>query len=310
VTVKYMRIFVLIAALSAWIIPATQANAAFPGANGRIAFSTDFSQPSQIYTSRPNGTDVRQLTHYVRGHGASNPDISPDGEQIVFTHHNQIWVMDADGSNPLQLTLDPDRVSQTPSWSPDGTSIVFSRCSFPFGAQRCSIDVMNADGSGVTKLIGGDWRSQSPEYSPDGQTIAFASNRGGYVSNIWVIGSDGSDLDRLTEPKLQAWAPDWSPDGSRILFTSDSDLPFPSVFVMSSGGTDLHELTHFTDDYSGGFARYSPDGRKIVLVSDLAHSDHCCTDLYVMNANGSNLHAILTSQPAVFATDWGPAVTP
>jgi TolB protein len=169
---------------------------------------------------------------------------------------------------------------------------------------------MNADGTGSTKLLGGDWVSLSPEFSPDGGTIAFASNRGGYVSNVWVMNSDGTGLKRLTEPKLQAWAPDWSPDGSHILFSSDSDLPFPSVWVIRSDGTDLLELTHFTDDHVGAFARYSPDGTMITLVSDLAHPDHCCLDLYVMHADGSHLHSIVTDQPAMFSTDWGPAVTP
>jgi Tol biopolymer transport system component len=293
-----------------WLGPSTQANAAFPGANGRIAFSTNFVRPSQIYTALPNGADIRQLTHFVQGHGASDPDTSPDGSRIVFTQHHQIWVMNADGSDQTQLTDDADRVSQTPSWSPGGTRIVFSRCSFPFDAQRCSIDVMNADGTGLTKLLGGDWVSLSPEFSPDGGTIAFSSNRGGYVSNVWVMNSDGTGLKRLTEPKLQAWAPDWSPDGSHILFTSDWELPFSSVFVMRADGTDVQELTHLTDGRQAAFARFSPDGKKIVLVSNLAHPDDCCNDLYVMKANGSNLHAIVTDHPTMFATDWGPAVTP
>jgi Tol biopolymer transport system component len=308
--VKLTRTLVLVGALTAWVLPIAQANAAFPGANGRIVFSTDFTRNSQIYSTRPNGSGLRQLTHFAGGQGATGPSVSPDGRLILFNHRDQIWVMDVHGTDQHALTRDARALDLQPSWSPDGARIVFVRCTSPFGFQRCSINVMNADGTGVTKLLGGDSVNQSPEYSPDGSMIAFASNRGGYVSNIWVMGSDGSGLNRLTEPKLQAWAPDWSPDGTHILFTSDSDLPFPSVFVMSSAGTDVQELTHFTDDYSGGFARYSPDGRKIVLVSDLAHSDHCCTDLYVMNANGSNLHPIITSQPAVFASDWGPSVSP
>ena len=286
------------------------ATAAFPGTNGRIAFSTDFSRRPQIYTARPDGTGIRQLTHVSKGHAASSPEWSPDGTKIVFTIDNQIWVMDADGSNQRQLTHGASIQSQEPSWSVDGTRIVFSRCSFPFGEERCAIDVMNADGTGVTKLLGGNWINQNPEYSPDGHTIAFASNRGGYVSNVWVMATNGTGLKRLTKPRLQAWAPDWAPDGSHIVFSSDAELPFPNVWVMRPDGSGLKEITHFPGGHAGGFASYSPDGKQIVLISDLAHPDLCCTDLYVMHADGSNLHAIVTSVPGIFASDWGPAVTP
>jgi Tol biopolymer transport system component len=286
---------------------APEAHAAFPGKNGRIAFSTDFSRRPQIFTVLPDGTGLRQLTHVPKGHVAGAADWSPDGTQLLFMIDNNIWVMDADGSEQRQLTHDPQRMNQAPSWSPDGRTIVFSRCISPFGEQRCSIDVMNADGSGVTKLLGGNWVHQNPEYSPDGKTITFASNRGGYVSNIWVIYRDGSGLKRITKPKLQAWGPDWSPDGSHILFTSDADLPFNNVWVMRPDGSELRELTHFTGGHSGGFAKYSPDGSKVVLVSDLAYPDYCCTDLYVMHADGSHLHAVVTNVPGIAFSDWGPA---
>jgi Tol biopolymer transport system component len=308
--VRHLRTVLLATGLIASIVPTTQADAAFPGKKGLIAFSTDFSTRPQIFSVAPDGSGLRQLTHVAKGHAATSPQWSPDGTQIVFTIDNDIWVMNADGGHRRRLTNDPERLSQQPSWSPDGTAILYSRCSSPFGFQRCSINVMNADGTGRTKLLGGDWVNLNPEFSPDGTRIAYSSNRGGYVSNIWVMNSDGSDPKRLTKPLLQAWAPDWSPDGSHILFSSDSDLPFPSVWVMRSDGTEREELTHFPDDHVGLVARYSPDGSKIVLISDLAYPDHCCLDLYVVNADGSHLHSIVTSQPAMFATDWGTARKP
>ena len=287
------------------------ATAAFPGTNGRIAFSTDFSARPQIFTVRPGGAGLRQLTHVSKGHAASSPQWSPDGTKILFTIDTQIWVMNADGSNQRQLTQTAGIESQAPSWSPDGTKIVFSRCSSPFGDKRCSIDVMKANGTCLHKILGGQWRSGNPEYSPDGREIAFASNRGGYVSNVWVMNANGGALKRLTRPRLQAWAPDWSPDGSHIIFTSDAELPFSSVWVMRPDGSGLKELTNFpADQVEAWFARYSPDGKRIVLVSDLADPDLCCSDLYVMNADGSNLHTVVTTQPGVFATDWGSEVTP
>jgi Tol biopolymer transport system component len=305
-----LRTLGLISVLTGGLVTGASApvQAAFPGANGRIVFSTDFTRPSQIYSAKPNGADVRQLTQFDTGHGAAFPNVSPDGALILFNHLDQIWVMNADGSDQHALTHGAEAENLQPSWAPDGTKVIFARCTSPFGARRCSIDVMNADGSGITKLLGGDWVNQFPEYSPDGETIAFVSNRGGYVSNIWVMDSEGQGLKRLTPPVLQAWAPDWSPDGTHIVFTSDLELPFSSVWVMRSDGTDLKELTHPTGGHQAFMARYSPDGTKIALVSDLASLEHW--ELYVMRADGSHMHAIVTNQPTMFFIDWGPAETP
>ena len=106
--------------------------ASFPGRNGRIAFSTDFSNRPQIYTIKPDGTGSRRLTNVPAGSAAGSANWSPDGTRIAFTIgvrqgeemvDNRIWVMDADGSNKQQLTDQPGFVDQGPSWSPDGSRI-------------------------------------------------------------------------------------------------------------------------------------------------------------------------------------------
>ena len=84
---KHIRTLIVVAALTTWIMPATQADAAFPGENGRIAFSTDFSRPSRIFTVLPNAQGfLRQLTHVPkRAQGVSSPEWSPNGTKILFT---------------------------------------------------------------------------------------------------------------------------------------------------------------------------------------------------------------------------------
>jgi Tol biopolymer transport system component len=79
---------------------------------------------------------------------------------------------------------------------------------------------------------------------------------------------------------------------------------------VAPDGSGLTRLTNFPTGHQGGFARYSPDSQKIVLIADLRYSDNCCSDLYVMNADGSGLHPIVTDQPYLFFADWGPQVTP
>jgi TolB protein len=289
---------------------AAPARAAFPGANGRIVFDTAFSHRPQIYTIRPGGTGLRQLTHVAKGHSASSPEFSPNGTRIVFTIDSQIWVMNADGSAQHQLTHQARFVNQQPSWSPDGRKIVFSHCALLFGMPEfCDLDVMNADGSGLKKLLGGNWINQVPEYSPDGHKIAFASNRGGYTSAVWAMNANGGGVKRLTDPNLEAGNPDWSPDGTRILFGTNCCRARSQIWVMNADGSSPHPLTHMPPRGDAPAASYSPDGRKIVLLTNLnqlAHPTLCCWDLYVMNPDGSNLHLITTQDAGVTSPDWGP----
>jgi Tol biopolymer transport system component len=292
------------------VVPPSQA--AFPGTNGGIAFSTDQGDTPQVFTVRPDGTGLKQLTHVAAGHAASAPSWSPDGSKIVFTIDNQVWVMNRDGSGKRQLTTHQNGFeNHNPTWSPDARSIAFSHCALPFGfVAYCDIDVMNANGTGRKKILGGNWVSNNPKYSPDGTRIAFDSNRGGFLSAVWVMNADGGSLKRLTKPALEADFPGWSPDGSHIIFIDFCCMLHSNVWVIRPSGSGLKELTHFPVGHQGGPAYYSPDGRKIVLGADLAYPDECCNDLYVMNADGSNMHPILTTQPALFFSDWGPAVTP
>jgi TolB protein len=151
--------------------------------------------------------------------------------------------------------------------------------------------------------------NRDPEYSPDGRQIAFDSTRGGLVSAVWVMNANGSAPKRLTDPVLQAGAPHWSPDGTHILFHINTELPGSDVWVTDPRGRDQHALTNLPAERNAFNGRYSPDGRRIVLVTDLLASDTCC-DAYFMNPDGSNLHVIAHRHLDVVSVDWGAKATP
>ena len=133
------------------------------------------------------------------------PARSPDGTKVAFSsirdRNLEIYVMDADGGNPVNLTRD-DAFDSAPAWSPDGQRIAFERNSSGGGGGP-QIYVMNADGSGVERLTEEPLASwgQSPAWSPDGSSIAccaVATARTVSSSWTWTAGACGSSRRRAS----------------------------------------------------------------------------------------------------------------
>jgi Tol biopolymer transport system component len=89
-----------------------------------------------------------------------------------------------------------------------------------------------------------------------------------------------------------------------LSFTNNWDRPISQTFVMRANGSHLKQLTHAGGGHSEGLASYSPDGRRIVLISDLAYHNGS-NDLYTMRADGTQLTKIVSDHPRVALSDWG-----
>jgi Tol biopolymer transport system component len=123
---------------------------------------------------------------------------SPDGTKIAFgstqSGNVEIWIANADGSDPVQVTFAQDDPSSpdanAPSWSPDGSKIVFwSGIAHGYG----NIFTMNPDGTGRTQLTftPAPESSDNPIWAANGQAILFDTNRDGSVET-WIMNIDGS----------------------------------------------------------------------------------------------------------------------
>jgi TolB protein len=200
-----------------------------------------------------------------------------------------LYVMNADGSGLRWLTRGP-AWDGSPVWSPDGGKIAFQRTMPPpgeaNGQRQSDIYVINVDGSGERKLTD-DAASSGPVWSPDGRRIAFTSRRDGpRKPGIYVINTDGSGLRRLL--RNSGALPSWSPDGRKIAFERASGGPFsdggkpPYIYVMNVDGSGPRRLTR-TAVVNFSFPSWSPDGRKIVFVSERDGN----FEVYSVNADGS-----------------------
>jgi Tol biopolymer transport system component len=149
------------------------ATATTPGKNGRILFHADTGSGAQLYTIKPNGTDLRQLTH-VAGE-ALNADWSPDGRRIAFElgteTHAGIAIINADGTGLRDLT--PTGFQGQPAFTPDGHHLVYD-CDCPDGQ---GIFLIRDDGTGRRRLTTNPFPGQGfdtdANVSPDGKTVTF-----------------------------------------------------------------------------------------------------------------------------------------
>lgn len=290
-------------------LPRTTERGLIAFSSGFILFDPDLSGPSQVFTVRPDGSALQQLTHVPDGSQAGAPDISPDGRRIAYVSNESgnfaVSVMNVDGTNQHEVLGRAGVDFLQPRWSPDGSAFALSACDVSFGfITECNLDVVHADGTHLRRVVGGHRNNRAPQWSPDGRSIAFDSDRGGFISAIWVVRAAGGRAQRLTDPDLEAFWPSWSPNGSHLVFSSSFDRPHGDVYVMRADGADVRQLTHTPDDtFGAGFASYSPDGRDIVLTSDVLSTEGA-VDLFTMRANGTGLHRIVSDQTAVTA-DWG-----
>lgn len=308
-------ICVVTIALLAALTVAVPAHATFRGENGRIVFGQ--GSPSDIYTVNPDGSDVKQLTFFAGNGGyAQSGTWSPDGSQIAFSATNsaangpyQLWIMNGDGGNQHVLfNDDPSYGDYQPSFSPDGSHLVFTRC----GPINCAIYRINRDGSGLKAITrfnsDRDIFDVLPAYSPDGNTIAFTSYwRDGLIEAVYLMNADGSGIHSFTPPALGGVAPDWSPDGNSIAFAiNDSNDPTGCNCWVLSGeiwtiDTDDRETTRltFNNRHWNGInsvphdfhPSWSPEGDAIVFARWAP--DFSSSALYVLNSDGSNQRLVM-----------------
>jgi len=295
-------IWVMAAGLAlAGVMWAPPASAGYPGQNGRIFFDTNrFGLPStQIYSVRPDGTGLRQLTHLRGGRFAQEPNVSADGRSVVFVvgrgeENWQLWMMDNDGRQAHPLTRQPNWSHDTPAFTPDGR-IVFSRCGFfLYPYWTCRVESILPDGSDRREIVGGSWHPSEVTISPDGSTVAYMSDKGGYDARLWLVDSDGSNPRMIVPGFKGVERPTFSPDGSTIAFGGLKKSI--RLYTVAPDGSNLQVIaTRAT------FPSWSPDGQSITFFSERARQ------MVVAHADGSGAQPLMTlpKDPGSGDSDWG-----
>ena len=192
--------------------------------------------------------------------GNLGPDYSPSAAEIAFdkvlgtdadhaTNEN-IWVMNADGTNPRQLTKETiDQAADVePAWSPDGKWIAFTRQT----PTAQALFLIRPDGTGLHRLTKWFINAGGADWSPDGKLIAFESYRdccAGHVSQVYTISTEGSGTMHQLTSDGRNIEPGWSPNGKKIVFAHQPGKgpnQFADIYEMNADGTDI--VTIITTD--------------------------------------------------------------
>jgi TolB protein len=198
-----------------------------------------------------DGTGLSRILDY-----GSEPSWAPDGTRVAFMGLApggwDIFVMDADGTNVINITKTAEVTEGNPAWSPTGATIAYDAAGQSLGA--AGIYVMNADGTGATLLTDHDMRDMEPAWSPDGTRIAFVRwkdpSGASYDPDIWVMNADGTDMTPVFEPETTEGSPSWSPEGTGIAFNMNRDdiTPsisgqYPHIWIINPDGSGLRQVT-------------------------------------------------------------------
>ena len=205
--------------------PAGDYNPSWSPDGKRIAFVSDRDRfldihgfpTTEIYVMDADGENQQNLTNNRAGDWS--PSWSPDGKRIVFMSYreghfigdfeditSEIYVMDVDGGNEQRLT-ENRKNDEGPSWSPDGTRIIFSS-DRKGDWVNYEIYVMDDDGGNLQRLTENRHDDGGGSWSPDGKRIVFSSDRDGN-SEIYVMDADGGNLQNLTNHPGGDIGPAW-----------------------------------------------------------------------------------------------------
>jgi Tol biopolymer transport system component len=249
-----LTLLACLGALAALVATTVSAQATAPGADGRIAFASDRSGAGtqNIYSIEPDGTGLEQLTSFIAEQGQANE----------------------------------------PSWSPDGTSIVFTLASDDFSTFR--IWIMGADGSNPHPLSAASDRADfQASFSPDGSRVIFRGCPSGREQcNVYSVKTDGHGLTTLTHnngtPNGDTFdvKPEYSPDGTTISFSSFNRGGVQNgVYLMDVHGNKLRLITPTA--LGAVDADWAPDGSKLAFWSS------CCVSgpetIWTIRPDGTGL---------------------
>lgn len=270
-----------------------------------------FSWPREtggVYVLHPRKRAIRRVSgktpYFVNA--STRVAWSPDRSKVAFEagseYSENIYVWNKRTGRVRRITDQPGREVH-PSWSPDGTRIVYLH-----EGDSTNLFVVRSDGTRRRRLTrdGTDQYHGGPEWSPDGSTIAYPSLRG-----LFVIRPDGSGKRRLTDNTFDL-APSWAPGSRRLVFTRIRNRNGDGDAVLFTIRRDGSHRRRITDSrYRDEEPEWAPDGSRIVFVrKDYRDGVEPTAFIQTVRPNGRRLRRVTQDISSEGLGDFFPAWSP
>jgi serine/threonine-protein kinase len=253
-------------------------------------------------TGRAKGEPVRLTT----GLNAHTVSLAGDGSALVYSvldMQANIWSIEIPTRGPVstlsaQPVTEGNQAIEGLAVSPDGSWVAYD--SDMNGTQ--DIYRLRLGGSEPQQLTDDPRDDFYPAWSPDGTEIAFYSFRTG-KRDLWIMDADGANEKQVTSGPGHNRAPQWSPDGQSLVYHSDRTGRSELFIVSREGGPDAWGVPRQITEGGGFNAHWSPDGRFIAYIGDLA--------VQVISPDGGEPRAVTVppddpNAPAPWAVAWSP----
>jgi RNA polymerase sigma factor (sigma-70 family) len=236
---------------------------------GRAPAAPDATPKGRIYVNaglrfKPEGQDEEKTQHNliiaidpttgkwqkIADNGHSGR-VSPDGQSLVFNHGEGIWNCDTGGGN------NPGKISDNmgrPVWSPDGRYLVATK----------------------QELVEKD-SDPKPRTTP------------AWKNETWRMEADGRNAIKLRIPDTD-WVEDWSPDGQWFITGSDRHPPYGRGYQLYLMKTDATQERRLTKDGLNVYARFSPDGKRILYTHQTAKAGN---SIWIVDVDGKNARELV-----------------